>query len=264
MSLALVLYEPPPTKALAARLTVLGELEERVEQLEAEHVRMQDELLEFEKRFRPAVGDRFDELELIRERIRAAWEQVNLARNGGIEPTAEEIPDEHPQEAFRPEQELRALFRTVARRIHPDLGEDYEERKRRHEFMAEATHAYRAGDHRRLQWLLEHWEAAPRLPHGHDPASRIARVNQQIAWTRYRVRELNAEIAALGASSLAQLVRQAREARLVGRNLVVEMRNEVLKELDEARLDLARVEDAIGAFDDETVRIIRANAGLED
>ncbi len=264
MSLALVLYEPPPTKALAVRLTVLGELEERVERLEAEHARMQDELREFEKRFRPAVGDRYDELERIREQIRAAWEQVNLARNGGIEPRDEEMPDEHPQEAFKPEQELRKLFRKLARRIHPDLGEDYEERKRRHEFMAEATHAYRAGDQRRLQWLLEHWEAAPRLPHGHDPASRIARVNQQIAWTRYRVRELNAEIAAYGASSLVQLMAQVKQARLAGRNLVVEMRNEVLKELDEARLDLARVEDAVNGFDDETVKIIRTNAGLGD
>ena len=58
--------------------------------------------------------------------------------------------------------------------------------------------------------------------------------------------------------------RFTREARSVGRNLVAEMRNQVLKELDEARLDLSRVEDAIGAFDDKTVRIIRSNAGLDD
>ncbi len=262
MSLALIVYEPPPTKALAGRLTVLGELEERVEQLEAEHARMRNEQREFEKRFRPAVGDRYDELERIRETIRLAWKQVNLARSGGVEPKA--VPDEHPQAAFKPEEELRKLFRALARRIHPDLGEDYEERKRRHEFMAEATHAYRAGDQRRLQWLLEHWEAAPRLPQGHDPASRVARVNQQIAWLRYRVRELNADIASLGASSLARLMAEVREARLAGRNLVVEMRNQVLKELDEARLDLARVEDAVNQFDQETVRIIRANAGLDD
>jgi ribose 5-phosphate isomerase len=101
------------------------------------------------------------------------------------------------------------------------------------------------------------------LPRGVDSASRLVRTNQHIAWARYRLREVSAEIAEFGASSTMRLMQEASAARSDGRNLVVEMRNQVIKELKEAELDLERVEAVLGDFDQETVRIIRANAGLD-
>lgn len=263
MTLALVRYEPPPTKALAGRLALLAELRDRLAGLEGERDRLRQQLRDFEQRFRPAVGARYNQLEELRERIRRTWAEVNRARIGALKANTKETPDEIPQKAFRPEDEVRRLFRSLARKIHPDLAEDFEERRRRHEFMTEATRAYRASDQRRLQWLLEHWQAAPELPRGVDSASRLVRTNQHIAWARYRLREVSAEIAEFGASSTMRLMQEASAARSDGRNLVVEMRNQVIKELKEAELDLERVEAVLGDFDQETVRIIRANAGLD-
>jgi hypothetical protein len=242
---------------------VLAELRESLSSLEADRDKLRHQLREFEKRFRPAVGTRYDQLEDLRERIRRAWKEVTRARNGSLEPIDDSLPDEVPQEAFKPEDELKNLFRTLARKVHPDLADDYDDRRHRHEFMAEATRAYRAGDDRRLQWLLEHWEAAPNLSQGSDPESRLARTSRQIAWVRYRIREVNADIAECGASSTMRLMEQSAEARASGRNLVVEMRNQVLKEIEEAERDLRKVEAALADFDDATVKIIRANAGLD-
>ena len=264
MTLALVRYEPPPTKALTGRLALLAELRDRLAEMEAERDRLRQELRNFEKRFRPAVGARYNRLEELREQIRRAWTEVNRARSGALKAGIETPPDEIPQKAFKPEDEVRRLFRSLARKIHPDLADDFEERRRRHEFMSEATRAYRASDQRRLQWLLEHWEAAPDLPRGVDSASRLVRTNQHIAWARYRLREVNAEIAEFGASSTMRLMQQASAARSDGRNLIVEMRNQVIEELKEAELDLERVEAVLGDFDDETVRIIRSNVGLDN
>jgi hypothetical protein len=241
-------------------LAVLADLRDQLAELEAERDRLSQELRSFEKRFRPAVGARYNQLEELRERIRRTWAEVNRARTGALKPDA--LPDEIPQKAFKPEDEVRRLFRSLARKIHPDLADDFEERRRRHEFMAEATRAYRASDQRRLQWLLEHWEAAPDLPRGVDSASRLVRTNQHIAWARYRLREVNAEIAEFGASSTMRLMQLASAARADGRNLVVEMRNQVIQELKEAELDLQKVEAVLSDFDEETVRIIRSNAGL--
>jgi hypothetical protein len=263
VTLALIRYEPPPTKALAGRLTLLAELRDRLAELETERDRLRQELRNFERRFRPAVGARYDQLEELREQIRRAWTEVHRARTGALEADIESPPDEIPQKAFKPEDEVRRLFRSLARKIHPDLADDFEERRRRHEFMAEATRAYRASDQRRLQWLLEHWEAAPDLPRGVDSASRLVRTNQHIAWARYRLREVNAEIAEFGVSSTMRLMQQASAARADGRNLVVEMRNQVIQELKEAELDLQKVEAVLSDFDEETVRIIRSNAGLD-
>ena len=263
MTLALVRYEPPPTKALAGRLALLAELRDRLAEIETERDRLRQELRDFEKRFRPAVGARYNQLEELRERIRRAWAEVNRARTGALRADINKAPDEIPQRAFKPEDEVRRLFRSLARKVHPDLTDDFEERRRRHEFMAEATRAYRASDQRRLQWLLEHWQAAPELPRGVDSASRLVRTNQHIAWARYRLREVNAEIAEFGASSTMRLMQEASAARCDGRNLVAEMRNQVIKELKEAELDLERVEAVLSDFDQETIRIIRANAGLD-
>jgi hypothetical protein len=40
------------------------------------------------------------------------------------------------------------------------------------------------------------------------------------------------------------------------------MRNQVIQELKEAQLDLEKVEAVLSDFAEETVRIIRSNAGL--
>ena len=188
MSVALVRYQPPTTRALGRRLTLLGELEAQADELDKEREKTESKIREFEKRYRPAVGDRYVELEELKERIAEAWQMVQRARNGeGLAPEPEDQPSEVPQETFKPEDNLRALFRELARRVHPDLAETEDERKRRHEFMSEATHAYRAGDERRLQWLLEHWEATL----GAQSEDSLDQTNQRIAWARYRIRELN-------------------------------------------------------------------------
>ena len=61
-----------------------------------------------------------------------------------------------------------------------------------------------------------------------------------------------------------RLMEQSSEARSDGRNLVVEMRSQVIKEIDEAERDFQKVQAVLADFDEETVRIIRVNAGLDD
>ena len=260
MSLALVRYQPPPTRTLGRRLTLLTELESQADQLDQEREETESKIREFEKRYRPAVGDRYVELEELKEQVAEAWRMVQRARNGeDLAPEQEASPSEIPQETFKPENNLRALFRELARRIHPDLAESEDERKRRHEFMSEATHAYRAGDERRLQWLLEHWEATL----GSQTDDSLDRTNQKIAWARYRIRELNSTIASLNASSIAQIMREADAAQARGRNWVVELRNQVVDQLNDARIELRRVREAVNELDPKVSRIIRLRAGLE-
>lgn len=264
MSLSLVRYEPPPTRELQSRALRLGRLRQDLAELEQRYEAVRAQVEEFEKRYRPAVGERQRRLEALRKKIAKAWEQVRRARSGEpLDPESEDgVSKEIPQETFQPEVDLKKLFRELARLCHPDLATDPEERRRRHEFMAEASRAYRGNDHLRLQWLLEHWEATPALPPGVDPSSRLEKTNQQIAWARYRIQEMNQLIAATEASTMADLMREADDARRHGRNYIVEMRRQVLDETQQAEQDLQEVEQALAAFDQETVKIIRANAGL--
>lgn len=259
---ALVLYRPPPTRELEARTTLLAELHMRAAELEGTLEQERGRLREFEKRWKPAVGRRYIELEEIKETIAELRRLAKLARAGKLD-ARKQVSEEAPHEVFRPDAEARKLFRALARKIHPDLADDFEDRRLRHELMAEATRAYRKKDRRRLQWLLEHWEASPGLAKGRDLDSWLERTNQQIAWERYRIQDLNYEIAGLGASSSAEIMREAEEARKQGRNFVAEMRNRVLSDLVQAKSHLKKVEEAVQEeFDAKTVLEIRRRAGL--
>jgi hypothetical protein len=261
---ALVLYQPPPTRELESKMTLLAELHVRAAELERVYAAERQRIREFEKRWKPAVGKRYIELEETQERIAALRRLAKLARAGQLDPGPERPQSEEaPHQAFRPDAEVRKLFRALARKIHPDLTDDFEDRRLRHELMSEATRAYRNRDQRRLQWLLEHWDANPGLAKGRDIDSRVARTNQQIAWERYRIQDLHHEIAGLGASSSAEIMREAQEATREGRNLVAEMRNRVLTDLVRAKSELKKAEEAIQEeFDAKTVLAIRRRAGL--
>jgi len=54
------------------------------------------------------------------------------------------------REPFTPSENLKKLYREVAKRVHPDLATEESERQRRHELMAEANRAYAEGDEARL------------------------------------------------------------------------------------------------------------------
>ncbi|MEZ5362152.1 MAG: hypothetical protein R2748_07345 [Bryobacterales bacterium] len=75
---------------------------------------------EFEKRWRPAVGKRYIELEDVKQQSAELRRLAKLARAGKLTPTpGEGESEEAPHQAFRPDEEARKLFRQLARRFIP-------------------------------------------------------------------------------------------------------------------------------------------------
>ena len=149
MSTALVVYQPGLDGTLFSRVGLLHELQGRLHELEAEHALTVRRIRDFELRFKPAVGDRHEELGRLRSRIARAWDAVARARggamqgsDGGPEPNRT-VGDPDLNGARANDDSARLLFLALARQIHPDLAEDEEERQRRHDVMSEATLAYR-------------------------------------------------------------------------------------------------------------------------
>lgn len=259
MSTALVLYEPGSDGALFRRRGLLTNLESTLRRLASEYARDVEKVRQFERRYRPAVGARYDELERLRARIDRGWEALGKARDGQA---AEEHPEKGVASAPRPGSEARRLFLELARRIHPDLAADEFDRRRRHEVMAEATLAYRDNNDRRLQWLLEHWEAASKPAVGFGLESSWLRTNRQIAWARYRIREMRYSLGQLQSSPVARIMQEHERGLGAGRNLILEMRRQIEAELEEARHELGRLRAATEYLAPELQERVRVASGI--
>lgn len=137
-----------------------------------------------------------------------------------------------------PTDDLRRIFRDVAKMIHPDLGPNDPSRYRRHSLMAEANRAYANRDEDRLRLILRAWErSADVLPD--DGADAMTRVRRQIAEIEARVVAIDMEFADLRRSAIWQLKLKIDEARAQGWDLFAEMVMHIRREIGRASARLA-------------------------
>jgi hypothetical protein len=254
---------PGPEAAELARkraeLTVLqGQLAERELALAASKA----ELDAFETQYRRALGARYARLDKLSERLETGAGRRNGQHVAGTGPQPEELQGaDDPshggqnwdwvreddddrvvpagQRAAVPEAAKR-LFRLIARRIHPDLASDPEERERRTNLMVQANHAYELGDVQALRRLLETWERSPDSVVGHGTKAELERVVRRIAQSSERLAEIDRELAALEESAMGWLRRRVRKAASEGWDLLSHMARELDRQIVEAEEELYR------------------------
>ena len=269
MTASLIPYTAASEKRLNAKRLELREQQAELARAEAEYKALKESLRRFEARYLPAVGQPYIELAAVRDQVEKSWEALRDVKNGkqprwrisaALAPAAR-ISGE-PSAAFVPDDDLRRLFRELARLVHPDRAGDAEDRERRHEFMAEATRAYRHGDAELIERLLEQWRGNETPVNDSTLTARHARVDRRLRWTRYRMATLDARMARMNSTAIAGLMRRDESARNEGRDLVAEMSLRVQQELNEAKRDLRGVRDAARGLEPGALRILRENAGF--
>lgn len=141
--------------------------------------------------------------------------------------------------------QMRRLYRTIARLVHPDRARDAEDLARREEVMRQANEAKEARDLDRLQKLLSSWSSSDdQIPsHVEDLRARIAELNLE----QHQIRR---DLGQLRDSALGRLVRLSerdlrrhlrREESKLRRELALTRlrRRRVLRTLDERRQALS-------------------------
>ncbi len=78
-----------------------------------------------------------------------------------------------PPQRVRPGEEARRLYRDLARKAHPDLAQEEDERVRREAFLTRVNAAYARGDEAQLRELAEEWAAGPVPQRRPSPAEEL-------------------------------------------------------------------------------------------
>ena len=122
---------------------------------ELELADLRAQLKSFEGRYLRQVGvlyaelDDLDahiaEIEASLESSPSAHQRAHQARKRADETHEATHGEESKAQEFKPSPDLKALFRDVAKRIHPDFARDDADRQRRTQLMAQANEAYSRG-----------------------------------------------------------------------------------------------------------------------
>ncbi|MFJ8081685.1 hypothetical protein ACIQ6Y_13840 [Streptomyces sp. NPDC096205] len=112
-----------------------------------------------------------------------------------------------PPPRVRPSEEARKLYRELARKAHPDLAQEDEERKRREEFISRVNVAYARGDEAQLRELAREWAAGP-APAERGP-SRSEELYARLDWLARRKEMLAVVARELEEGAIGSMLRLA-------------------------------------------------------
>jgi peptidoglycan hydrolase CwlO-like protein len=250
MPTEIIKNQTPEERELERKQAELVALEAELIQRELDLATLRAELADFESRYLRTVGALYAELDEIEAQIAEAQarrrpsdsearEQATRARAQAQESsqTAKAIVEPKP----KPTENLKKLFREVAKRIHPDLATNDADRARREKLMAEVNLAYENGDDAKLRSILADWESSPDTVEGEGVGAELIRVIRKIAQIQRRLTHIESEIQQLNTSDLSQLKAKADEAEKQGRDVLQEMASQVEQQIESAKNRLATI-----------------------
>jgi hypothetical protein len=163
-----------------------------------------------------------------------------MDENGLFPEAAAMLTDQpvRPPERVRPSDEARKRYRELARRAHPDLAQDEDERKRREEFLTRVNAAYARGDEAQLRELAEEWAAGP-APAERGP-SRSEELYARLEWLARRKELLTVVARELEESAIGSMLKIAPDDP---DRLLDEVAEQLLAQVAEREAELARWRD---------------------
>jgi hypothetical protein len=204
----------------------VGILERQLEELQADL-----EQARFRAARRAQWGDRADSPDMhvdVEEQFRRTWTR----REKPPEPPAEEPITEEMK------AELKTLFRSLAKRFHPDLVTDLEAKRWRQKIMAQVNEAYAAQDVRALKKLAEKQDR-PEAPVQKSRDQILAGLRAEIRRLDGVIRNLEYTLQEIINSHTVQLMLEVTIASRQGRDLLAEMAESLRRRISDLEAEIA-------------------------
>ena len=170
---------------------------------------------------------RLNPKEEYRQGFHRAERKAKASRNAVDEKVAQ-----GEKEPFEPSEELKNLFYTVAKAVHPDFGTDPQEQALRNTLMARANEAYKKGDMEGLKQILKEWENRDKRSYPEQTGLiQLDQLKQKIRQIKLRINIIETRISELERSDLYQLMVNVEMAELEGRDLLGEMAKDLQEQI---------------------------------
>ncbi|GFO60087.1 hypothetical protein GMST_24120 [Geomonas silvestris] len=206
----------------------------------AELQKLRGEITRFEGEYEKTVGRRIAELERIEGEIaQLTGSQSEVGRDAGETRgagagNASQSEEESEREDLAADPvhlrrfedlEIKALYREVAKAIHPDLVGSGADENQRHELMAKANRAYASQDRHTLEEILRNWRPAVAKPRQEplDLAHQLVQVIRQIAQEREDIAATRATVQDLKGSYVYRFKLRVEASLAQGMDLLGEM-----------------------------------------
>lgn len=249
----------PDEVALRERREELARLRVSLAEAEEELAQLRAQLKAFESRYFRQVGVLYAQLDELEARVREreadlydsdeararateARERAQQSHDAAVEEEARQ------QQEFQPPATLKAIFREVARRIHPDYASDAAEAKYFTLLMARANAAYRRGDAEVLLRLLDDQRDIQDASFGDELSAQTERVMRQMQHARRDIALVEEEHALLLQSDIAHLHADAEAAAQQHRDLLTELAARVREQISEAEYRFNFVNRQVSAY----------------
>jgi hypothetical protein len=237
----------PEERELARKRKEEERLEAELAECELRLATLRGELKSLEARYLNLVGAPYAELDELRaqiaerlaaeepgnERLQRAAREARMRANES-RATAPAEPQQE-QKLFSPSPELKKMYREAAKRIHPDLTADPNDRTRRQGLMAEVNRAYQMGDESGIAKVLDLYESSPEAVQGEGAGAELVRVIRKLSLMNNRLQEIEAELQILLNSDLYLLKLQADDAQEQSRDLLAEMAEKVRQRIADSK-----------------------------
>ena len=222
----------------------VASLERRVADREREFTAAKTDLQKLQFRYLAELGPLYAELTTLDEHLAEAEIKAGLRVPDEMDDADEPADPRGCGSASEPSQALKAMFRDIARAVHPDAAPahvDDRTRYRRHSLMAEANRAYAERDEDRLRLIMRAWKLDEDAEMCADPEAERARLHRRAAALTERLAELDAAAADLRSSAIARLKTRIDEAREQGWDLFAEMVRQIKREIATTEIKLKRL-----------------------
>lgn len=255
----------PEQREIQSKEETISQLQKKLADIDAEYADLCVEVQKFQTRYMDELGTLYQQLDRWNLRIASTEMLINRlrdVRDGLLTAPADPFvwsfqcmqqaqqewtEQQHAkrlqeQEAEEPiplssenQQKIKAMYRNLARRFHPDLVQNEEARQARTSLMSQINEAYQKGDIEKLHQFLDHHDIME--PNEEKVGDVLVRLIRRIDQLQHLISQAQQRLQKELQTDLVQLYQQCRKVEAQRGDAFDLLRKAVLEQIQKAKME---------------------------